>query len=50
MTRHDIILKWTAYRVGASSISLISACGESSLISLPLLPPQSLKTGFAGTP
>ena len=41
MTRHDIILKWTAYRVGASSISLIS---------LPLLPPQSLKTGFAGTP
>lgn len=36
-------------RVGANFLSLASTCGESSLITLPLLSPQSLKAGFAGT-
>ena len=39
-----------ACHVVASSISLTSACGESSLIPLLLLSPQSLEGGFAGTP
>ena len=40
---------WCAL-VAASTISLVFACGESSLIMLRLLSPQSLEYGFAGAP